>query len=567
MMTFLLTLACNGFAEDTGETATTDTGPVEVLATEHCGKLTEDETWSAGLHTVSCDVQVNGGTLTIEPGAVVEFKQGKGLLVAQDQQAATLVVNGAELGPDSTTEGVSWSGVSFSAYGEGSLRDTTLAMAGAGLKGAIVINGTSVLLAGVSIDGSKTDGIHLRNGGTLAADSSALAVTGAEGYPVVVDAVSAHTLVPGEYTGNGVDRVFMRGDDVTGDVVWVDLGVPWLVDGAVRFLGTADAPAGLTVGAGVEFNMNNASSMVFGPDGGAASVTLEGTVDAPVRLSGYGSDEPGYWKGLVFRPATTSAFLRYVVIEDTGKGADAAVVIDDTEVLLDRVSILDSSEPGLGLEGTGSLAEGSGAIVISNCEFGGFMPPEAVSRLPSDTVLSDLGEDIIAVRGGTDVQSSGTWSDLGVAYRIDVVVKVDGTADEPADLVLAPGVELLFRNDKGLYFSQLLGASSLTAVGTEAEPIVLRGYDSAEPGSWYGLGVFDNALFAELDHVVIDGAGGNKLDGNLHVEESAVTLGTVTLSNSGQWGAYFNVPAADLPSLEGVTFDGNAKGPWTHVDL
>jgi hypothetical protein len=165
------------------------------------------------------------------------------------------------------------------------------------------------------------------------------------------------------------------------------------------------------------------------------------------------------------------------------------------------------------------------------------------------------------------VSSSGTWSNLGVAYRIDVVVKVDGTADEPAEIVLAPGVELLFRNDKGLYFSQLLGASSLTAVGTEEEPIVLRGYDSAQPGSWYGLGIFDKALGAELDHVLIDGAGGNKLDGNLHVEEAAVTLGALTLTNSGQWGAYFKVPLADLPSLDGVTFDGNTKGPWTHVDL
>ena len=57
--------------------------PATVLAqTSHCGTLSGNETWSAGVHVVTCDVVVpNGVVLTVSPGAIVKFKKTTDLII------------------------------------------------------------------------------------------------------------------------------------------------------------------------------------------------------------------------------------------------------------------------------------------------------------------------------------------------------------------------------------------------------------------------------------------------------------------------------------------------------
>jgi hypothetical protein len=68
----------------------------KLLIEDHCGTITENETWEAGVvHRITCDVEVDSGvTLTLQGGAIVKFMAGLSLVVNGD-----LISQGADTYP------------------------------------------------------------------------------------------------------------------------------------------------------------------------------------------------------------------------------------------------------------------------------------------------------------------------------------------------------------------------------------------------------------------------------------------------------------------------------------
>ena len=97
--------------ETTGdETTGGETTGVVGTGPEHCGTITSDETWTAALspHVITCDVHLEGGTVTIEPGVEVRVESDLGLFVSEDGGTANLRVLGSA---DAPVRFVSASGV------------------------------------------------------------------------------------------------------------------------------------------------------------------------------------------------------------------------------------------------------------------------------------------------------------------------------------------------------------------------------------------------------------------------------------------------------------------------
>ncbi len=62
----------------------------------HCGDtLPGGETWPAGVHTITCDVVVAGGALTVEPGAIVKFQVGTHIILGVGAEVNSLNASGS----------------------------------------------------------------------------------------------------------------------------------------------------------------------------------------------------------------------------------------------------------------------------------------------------------------------------------------------------------------------------------------------------------------------------------------------------------------------------------------
>ncbi len=541
---------------DTGDP---DTGE-EVTVLEHCGLVQADEVWKASRpHRVTCDVTIERGTLTIEPGTAVTFDERAGLAVGTGDYEASLAIDG-------TTDGVvfsrsgdqDWDGVVIGANAE------AVSISGLSVRGTangVRIDGAEVTIGSLAIDGaSEGCGFTLEEGARLADGATGLTVTGAATWSVCAEVASADSLpaAASSYTGNTTDGVYLVGDEISRAVTWEDLGVPYVIAEVVDVAGTAGEPAVFTIGAGVEVLLDRDRGFRFSRSGDASAFYVEGTAEAPVRFASLGADTAGFWRGLSASVGTGDFSLRNVQL--SGGGGDGGTLqSEDVDVYLEQVSIERSAGAAVRLEGEAAFVAGSVGLVVRESEVPVTLAASAVPSLPSSGLaFSDNEIDAIQVAGGSKVGDSGTWSDLGLPYWVVDDVEIDGTAEAPAVVTFAPGVALLFDNDAKILVGKT-GAAGLRVEGTSSLPVTMLPWSANTPGAWGGIGVYDAAVDADvlIEHAEIGYGGGASLRGNIHAVDSAPTLRQVHLHSSLEWGLYLSDA---VPVVDGVTYADNTSG-------
>jgi hypothetical protein len=162
-----------------------------------------------------------------------------------------------------------------------------------------------------------------------------------------------------------------------------------------------------------------------------------------------------------------------------------------------------------------------------------------------------------SVSGGKTLAPFTCWSVAG-----DVNVS-DGT------LAIGEGVTITFAQAAGL---RVTGQGRLEAVGSAADPIVLRGQDDRR-GAWKGVSIATDATANRLEHVHLTGAGNDAWTGNndtkaaLFVDDTGgVTLVSTRISRSGWYGLFTEGASARLSSFSGVRFDDNERIARLHAD-
>jgi cysteine-rich repeat protein len=133
----------------------------------------------------------------------------------------------------------------------------------------------------------------------------------------------------------------------------------------------------------------------------------------------------------------------------------------------------------------------------------------------------------------------------------------DLTVGPGVTLSIAPGVTLSFAatdimaagTDPGR--AELLVDGRLTAAGTAANPITLRGA-SASPGSWYGLQLRTTAAASLVEHVTIV----NAVRGLSLFATAANTLNNITAQSSSSFGLYVG---AGAPTADGFSAIGGSS--------
>lgn len=543
---------------DTGED---DTG-APLAALKHCGELSGDTTWSAARrHQVTCDVTVVSGTLTIEAGSTVAFDENASLAVGTGDAEASLIVAGETNGVVFVPSGdVAWGGIVIGDTAKGT------SIAGLSMKtthSGVTISGAEVAINGLAIDGADDAcGLSLQYGARIAEGSAGLTVTNAGSWSVCADVATADSIPASasSYAGNALDGVYLTGSEITADVTWENLGVPYVIAETVDVAGSAGSPAVLTLTAGVTVLVERDRSLRFSRAGDASQLVVLGTEGEPVLIDAYGADNPGFWRGIEVSRGAAEARLAYLTLSGGG-GDGAGLRVEDTALIVDHVTVTLSGGSGIVLDGSATFSpESHDLVVTTSVEVPIALPAAAVPSIPSAGLsLTGNTVDAVKVDGEAAVVESGTWSELGIPYWVADDIEVDGTAASPAVISLAAGVRLLFDNDTGLYVGKS-GAAGLLVAGTVEAPVSFLPWSANTPGAWAGIGVYDNAVDASvnLSNIEIGYAGGNTLKGNLHLADASPTLTNVALHDGLEWGLYLSGDSA--PVLSGVTYTNNEDG-------
>lgn len=213
------------------------------------------------------------------------------------------------------------------------------------------------------------------------------------------------------------------------------------------------------------------------------SLRIRGTPSRPVR---FGAEENvGTWKGIhVEAGVEANNEWENVEITDAGDaqwtGAShtksAIYLSGNAAVKMVGVTVRDSRGHGLLIDEGVSLQFENGTFEGNNIPVR--VHPSTAHALGPETRFINNENNYVSVSAGSQTGST-TWNALEVPYRIEAGLNVEG------DLSLEPGAELEVTQNTPI---QVFVGGTLTALGTEEEPIVFRGVNASR-GFWKGIDV------------------------------------------------------------------------------
>jgi hypothetical protein len=548
---------------DTTAAATPTTSAAVVPACDSFESLAQSDvnggvTLDAGCYRVDSVHTIDSGTLTLEPGVVIEFGEDAGLHV---EAGGALQSMGTAESPvflrGATERRAHWRGVGFTGDGTNanSLEHTVVEHAGGELwtgdqatLAAVFVTGATVAIRRTTLRTNGGNAVLARNG---EADLTvARTVFESNEVPIrvhgnLVGSIATSTVVE----NNDADRITVSGgedtarDEISVDQAWPDVDVPFHVPQDLHLTASLTIPAGATFEFGEQQGLD--------VDGG--HLVVEGTASDPVRFRG-ATSERGFWQGIRFRNTTAANALQHAVVRDAGgelwHGADyskAGVFVqgDDARARIESCTVANNDVCGVTATGDGY------EFTVENCLFEGNVEPLRVSAdLLGDVAANNTftGNDGSYVRVGIDgartsVLREVTWLALDVPYRLDRDLSVR------TDLAIAPGTTVEADRDEGRSDTVTVdvpadhGGSLLAdASGADEEPIVFTGANG-EPGYWGGVHFSTGRSSNALRNVVVEYGGGELNNGDLESKACVVV-----------WSSGSDRPSAEL---EGVTLRGS----------
>ena len=549
-----------GLGTATATLSITDGGPVVCNGVLN-EDISVDTTLSEPCYKVTKSVLYveNPATLTINPGVRLEFAAGTQLAI---RQGAAMKAAGTAASPIVFTAGQPtpgyWKGIEF--YGSNST-DNRLAhvVVEYGETNVIVdsaLTSSRVSIEDVTLRHAQYSGFYFDSDSIIGAFSRVTST--ANGRPGKLPANLVYLLGnDSSYSGNTDDRIHVFREEISREQTWKKLDVPYFLNHEGGFY---NVKAALTLEPGVTLIFN--SGIILNIDS-SGSLTAVGTEAEPILFTGQ-EQSPGYWTGLLFRSSNSiNNKLDHVTVEYGEINVDTVTLSSyPTRLGIRNTLLRHASDLGLFIDGgslqldvfeNNTLTQNGRPIAL---------PASMVGDLGSDSSYSGNTDDRIHVfREG--ISREQTWKKLDVPYFLN---HEGGYYDVKAALTLESGVTLIFNSGITLHIDD---SGSLTAVGTEAEPILFTGQGQS-PGYWTGLRFNgSNSINNKLDYVTVEYAGdGNPSEsGNISTycwssSPTRLSVTNSTIKDSFGWGIYRYGSEADgcYITLSGNTYGNNASG-------
>lgn len=322
------------------------------------------------------------GDLTLDPGAKLEFSQGKSLIV---DAGGTLTAKGTAERPiqlvgAASTKGF-WQGIQIKSGGIG-----TPVTIGATCDHCVISDAGGTNWSGAAeskaalymqdASAAAITNTTFRNSGHYglwAGDKARLPGFASNTFTGNARVMLIHPDRVGELgsgnalTGNEEDAIrvgFNNTDKVSVDATWKDQGVPYAMVTRVA------VEAALAVDAGVTLRFAQSQGMIVDEKG---SLTVNGTAAKPVTFAGQNEIATGYWQGIQFQSNSAKNTLAHAKVVHAGSDgwngdpeSDAAIfVADDASVSLSDVTLGPGGGYGIHLAGAASAVT-CGAVTFSS---------------------------------------------------------------------------------------------------------------------------------------------------------------------------------------------------------
>jgi hypothetical protein len=362
--------------------------------------------------------------------------------------------------------------------------------------------------------------------------------------------------------GDPPRRITQSEDIETGDHVWDNVDVPYLVAGFMNI----EEGASLTIRPGVTVEFAPGAQLeVFG------RLTAHGTKDRTITFTGQ-TKTPGSWLSIQIcgeeDEINDECSFRYVTIEYGGTDlvGDArfggALHLNYATATIDNCVIRESGSSGVfatllsscEIRSTSFLNNAGHAVFLAVTSTFGKQAPDPLMR---DLTASGNGAD------GVGLAESFPMGDYVLEYTgLPYYIYGSFRLVEGASLLIEPGVTAKFEQN-----AEIGVTGPLTAIGTPEKPIVLTGI-AEEPGAWDGVNIegilhwdwpsptlmeWERNEGSRLSYVTID-YGGN-MQGALTLEYAKAYLSNCIIRNSERAGIY--VDNADGSVIEWSRIEDN----------
>jgi hypothetical protein len=444
---------------------------------------------------VTSDYYVNNGSLTLEAGAVLAFREGTSLSIGYND-SAKLIVRGTAAEPvlftsaDDRVPGV-WRGVRLESHADrSSVEHLVVELAGADRDEAVYIEAEGVVWVSSTVRDVKGVGIGFgRHGSVERFEGNRFERVGR--WPLSIGPAAAGGLVkPSVFDEGAVIHVY--GGTIVGPVTWRPAGAPYYVSEDVHVEGEKGERSSLTLAAGVEARFGPEARLAVGYSQRAAVLAF-GTPEAPVRLVAAARS----WPGVVVY-GTGEASFTGVELEGGGSAESPGVLRVEGEL-----SLASSRFRG----NVGGVTLGARARVRAFDENGFEGNTKAAVQLHPHQ-LGELGGANRYAEGerlelvGGRLEESATWRAQGAVVEVLGDVDIDGRTV----LTIEAGARFAVK-DRVTFRVGTRDNAGVRMAGKVDSPIEWRGLRD-EPGAWGGILLDGSSRDSLLEHVRLRNAAG-----------------------------------------------------------
>ncbi len=248
----------------------------------------------------------------------------------------------------------------------------------------------------------------------------------------------------------------------------------------------------------------------------SAKLIVNGTKDAPVKLTSKGDKAAGVWKGVRLYAKAARSSVSGLTLEYAGEDNNGGLKVDALDVRIEQ--------------STFQHLKGAGVVAGRDASFAAFTDNaftdvgKVAIRLPAEVVRglgvgNTYGDAARIVVPGGNIEDEAHWLLQDTAIQVGGEVKINGKEGSRAKLTLDPGATLEF-GGSGRIVTGYYAEATIEARGSADKPIVFTSSDREEPGAWRGLVVAGKGE-GTFEHVEFRNGGKDEKEGVLHANGKA----------------------------------------------
>ncbi len=337
-------------------------------------------------YIVPCDISIEA-KLTVNPGVVIQFANNTGFTIGTGGALNAIGSAASPIVFQGTSDNIGvWKGLFFnSSSTQNKLTFVTVkgggssSFDGTGTKANIrVKQNASLLITNSAV--SKSGDVGLFTDGSASNDENPISFFADNsfnsngGYPINISAACIDAIDEGTvFSGNGNNKILVRGSEINSTVKWRNASIPYLVQGDV-VISPYVSTGGVYIESGTIIYFDASSSIGLG-EYGNGSLQIIGTAAKRITLTSL-NPVPGSWKGIGFQSTNSLNEITYADISyggccafsgnTTHKGNVVVGAFSAGNVTISNTSINSSESCGIKVTTPLGLIQGSGVTFNSN---------------------------------------------------------------------------------------------------------------------------------------------------------------------------------------------------------